>query len=45
MGATLLMNVHLLALELVQLQLYLLRNGRGQMMGSDIGVARAIVLV
>ncbi len=45
MRATLLMDDHLLALELVQLQFDLLRNGRGQSMGCNVGVARSIILV
>lgn len=43
--STLVVDQHLLALELVQLQLDLMRNRRGQALCRDVGVAAAVVLV
>lgn len=43
--STLVVDHHLLALELVQLQLDLVRNRRGQALRRDVGVAAAVVLV
>lgn len=43
--STLVVNQHLLALELVQLQLDLVGDRRGQALRRDVGVTAAVVLV